>query len=175
LYCFSNKSFPNILKIGTTVLNVNDHLDIVNSKNKNPYKLEIFIQIEDLSEICIYKKLLEYKYSDENELFKLELNKIKKFFAEELMCIENQRRKISHISKFIKLHVERSEEIKSYYDEPVILKSYDLYNVYNLWCNKLNITKKEKAEICEFIDLCENHTFLGKSNTYYEWECMKLK
>jgi len=29
---------------------------------------------------------------------------------------------------------------------------------------------KEKAEICEFLELCETYTILGKPNEYYEWE-----
>lgn len=213
LYCFSIKShiqsLNKIIKIGTTIRNVNEILEETfmyeNSEEFSySFNLEFYIEVENINELIIYDKLEPFRlydlgscskdfvsgtYGSIDNLYKLELQSVKKFFDEELDYIKFRKYKINVIKRFLKKSVEKHEnfgwnhsfrtfrnyDFKSVYHEEWILKNYELYTAYETWCKKLSIIKKEKAECCEFIELCEKYTFLGKSNDYCEWESVRIK
>jgi hypothetical protein len=172
LYCFKYVPLKGIYKIATTSLNV----DILLTSE---YKLEFFINIEDIEDLDIFEKLYNYKYNNIPDLYKITYDKVKSLFNKEVYKCELRNLKISHIIDFLQCYIQKSENFqKSQYDkENWIIRSYDLYEIYSFWYKKecSKSPNKEKAGICEFVKLCEKYTFLGPTNEYHEWENVKLK
>jgi hypothetical protein len=200
LYCFSLKSFyqdskqdfQNIYKISTTVRNINDVLSENNQNryvDKGLFSLEFAAEFEDIQELSkleIFEKLYNYKYGTEEHFYKIDLMYIKKFLKDDIKAYELRKRKLLIIKRFLRNTIQKTDNFS--YNKAFIfshkhfahlnyeiqsIKIGDLYEVYTHWC-KLNYIK-DKAEICEFFDLCESHTFLGKANEDYEWEFVSLK
>lgn len=167
-----------IYKIDTTILSVEDTLITLNKlSDKIWYKYECAVSLEDLDEACVFKKLEGHKFNDDNIYFNINISKIMKLFSEEFMSIKDQRRKIEHIKKFINNTVVKSLESSSSLEDSSeeVLRSSDLYSAYKSYVRKRGILPCEKAGICEFVELCQKHTFLGVGNMYYEWTHVKLK
>jgi hypothetical protein len=171
LYCFEYtvpNSFTKIYKVSTTTLTIQEVLT-------PEYKLEFCAYLEDIDDLQIYEKLYNYKYKNMENHYKVDLNRIKTCFRNELLDIEFKKVKVCHINRFLKLYIEKINASQETTSESSILRSYDLYKIYNKWCNKEMIANKEKAGICEFVNLCQKYTFMGKCNMYHEWETFKLK
>lgn len=197
LYCFSIQSlckdskqnFQNIYKISTTVRNVKDILQENNYHrylNKGLFSLEFAVEFENINSLEIFEKLYIYKIHNEENFYKTDLSIIKKLLNEDIKSVELRKRKLSVIKRFLKSTIQKTSnfgynKVFLYYgknhiynnDEIQTLKVSDLYEAYTQWCKLNNI--KEKAEICEFFDLCVSHTFLGITNEDYEWEFVSLK
>jgi hypothetical protein len=55
------------------------------------------------------------------------------------------------------------------YEDTQNIKIGELYQIYVKWFRNSKVyISKEKAEICEFLEFCED-TCLGKTNEWYEW------
>lgn len=202
LYCFrlvgnkySNESkdskeskAENIFKVSTTVRNIAEVLQESNDKiyDNSYFKFEFGIEFEDINKLEIFEKLYIYKLHDTEDYYKTDLVTIKKFLNEDIKTYQLQKHKLLFIKRFLRNVIQKNSNFgynKAYIFslkhfahlnyEIQTLKVSDLYDVYSHWC-KINHVK-EKAEICEFFDLCVSHTFLGSTNEDYEWEFVELK
>jgi hypothetical protein len=198
LYCFrvvekaisKDSIHTNIFKVSTTVRNISEVLQESNDKQThNSLIFEFAVEFEDiqfLSKLEIFEKLYIYKLHNTEDYYKIDLTYIKKFINDDIKAYDLQKRKLSVIKRFLKSTIQKNDNFG--YNKAFIfslkhfahlnyeiqtLKISDLYEVYKHWCKINHI--KDKAEICEFFDLCESHTFLGKANEDYEWEFVSLK
>lgn len=218
------KVLTNIYKIDTTILNI--HEVIKNLEAKKPsknrvskrkliydtqltYELMFCVEIDEINKLDIFENLYLYKYMKhipEDNLYKVDLSKIKNLVMKDLKNLELRKRKLLHINSFlenvllqesrkISWNIEFLNHFKSKKNKEDIqtMRFIDLYDIYLKWfkigkCSTNLIEKeisqdsetecsvlvyrnsKERAEICEFLELCETYTVLGKSNEYYEWE-----
>ena len=186
LYCFSDKLYENVYKVGTTVNKVSEVLEKCNkkrSKNKGKLELEFFIEVDNIHKLDIFEKLYIYKYGKEENFYKIDISQIACFVKKDVEALELLKKKLFHVTNFAEYVLDSKKKIwnrdfiNSFKSKKVIednvnnLKFIDLYQIYVKWFrNSKYYTAKEKAEMCEFLDLCETCTALGKTNEYYEWE-----
>jgi hypothetical protein len=192
LYCFKvvgtkdsndSTSFENIYKVDTTVHNITEFLKKCNNKrpsSKGVLELEFYIEIDNIYKLDIFENLYLYKYGKEANLYKIELSQIKIFIYKDLKTSELRKQKLIYIVKFVENVLDKKAWnrtfLNSFRSKKIIedhlhnLKFIDLYEIYKKWIKNNKKSSINKAEMCEFLDLCETFTSLGKTNEYYEWE-----
>jgi hypothetical protein len=197
LYCFkvigtkdSNDSqlLKNIYKIFATVRNTTEVMEDLKN-NKEPQEIKFYTEVDNIYKLNIFEKLYNYKYGKEENYYKVEFSKIVYFGKKDLQDMQLRIKKSFNVNKFVEnvLQEKGSGERKVWnkvfinsmlknknfiYEDTQNIKIGELYEIYLKWfrSSKLYISK-EKAEICEFLEFCEN-TCLGKTNEWYEW-CLK--
>ncbi len=157
--------------------------------------LYLYRYISKKSEKNLYKvefsKIKNFVTKDLNnlELRKKKILHINNFLED--MLVHNSKTKELSLNKDF-LNSFNSKKIIM--ENSNTLKLVDLYKIYLKWFknSKYYETKdskeifeeslvsetqhlscrnsKERAGICEFLELCESYTFLGKPNEYYEWD-----
>ena len=143
-------------------------------------ELEFYIEVDNIYKLDVFENLYLYKYGKEANLYKIELSQIKIFIYKDLKTSEIRKQKLIYIVKFIENVLDKKAWnrtfLNSFRSKKIIedhlhnLKFIDLYEIYKKWIKNNKKSSINKAEMCEFLDLCETCTILGKTNEYYEWE-----
>jgi hypothetical protein len=186
--------YTNIYKVDTTVRKVPEFLEECNKKrhvSKGKFDLAFYVEVDNIYKLDIFEKLYIYKYGKEENIYNVDVSKIFYFAKKDVESLELRKKKLFHVTNFAenvldsKKKIWNRDFINSFKSKKVIednvnnLKFIDLYQIYVKWFRNSKYFKdqkhyernpKERAEMCEFLDLCETCTLLGKTNEYYEWE-----
>lgn len=188
----------NIYKIFATVRNTTEVMeDLKNNKEPQEshsgdlgvprsLKIKFYTEVDNIYKLNIFEKLYNYKYGKEENYYKVDFSKIVYFGKKDLQDMQLRNKKSINVNKFVEnvLVVHCSGERKVWnktfinsmlknknfiYEDTQNIKIGELYEIYLKWFRSSKIyISKEKAEICEFLEFCEN-TCLGKTNEWYEW------